>query len=203
MHEHTLAPSTQKLFDKLAQNSWVSDFYLAGGTALALHLGHRISVDLDFFNKQDFNEALIISKLSDIGKLEVFQKSLQSITGSVDDVKVSFLGYKYPLLKPGTKLKDIALASVEDIACMKLDALSSRGTKRDFIDLYFIAKVIPLSVIFEMFEKKYALIKYNMLHIKKSLTYFIDAEDDPMPKMIVPVTWKEVKDYFTEQVMDL
>ena len=203
MHEHTLAPSTQKLFDKLAQNSWVSDFYLAGGTALALHLGHRISVDLDFFNKQDFNEALIISKLSDIGKLEVFQKSLQSITGSVDDVKVSFLGYKYPLLKPGTKLKDIALASVEDIACMKLDALSSRGTKRDFIDLYFIAKVIPLSVIFEMFEKKYALIKYNMLHIKKSLTYFIDAEDDPMPKMIVPVTWNEVKDYFTEQVMDL
>ena len=75
--------------------------------------------------------------------------------------------------------------------------------KKNFIDLYFIAKVIPLSVIFEMFEKKYALIKYNMLHIKKSLTYFIDAEDDPMPKMIVPVTWNEVKDYFTEQVMDL
>ncbi len=199
MHEETLAKPTLKLFEKMAKNSWISDYYLAGGTALALRLGHRVSVDLDFFSENDFNEAALVDKLVPIGDLRVLQKSPQSVIGSIDGVKFSFLGYKYPILQSGIKWKGITIASVEDIACMKLDALSSRGTKRDFIDLYFIAKQIPLPTVVKLFETKFAKIKYNMLHIKKSLVYFDDAEGDPMPNMLLPIKWSEVKEYFIKQ----
>lgn len=201
MHKETIAKPARKLLDKLALSSWISDFYLAGGTALALNLGHRVSVDLDFFSERDFNEDDLISKLSSVGDLEVLQKAPQSVTGALDGVKFSFLGYKYPLLKTGSIFNGIGIASIEDIACMKLDALSSRGTKRDFVDIYFIAKIIQLEEIFRLFEKKYASIKYNIMHIKKSLVYFNDAEGDPMPIMIASVTWNEVKKFFVDQAM--
>src|ERR1035437_6272526 len=176
MHEETLAKSTRRLFDKLAESPWISDFYLAGGTALAMRLGHRISVNLDFFSEKGFNEAALIDKLVSIGDLRIFQKASRSVTGSIDEVKVSFLGYEYPILTAGTLWSGVTIASMEDIACMKLDALSSRGTKRDFIDLYFIAEQIPLARILKSFERKYASIKFNVLHIKKSLVYFRSEE---------------------------
>jgi predicted nucleotidyltransferase component of viral defense system len=203
MHEETLAKPTRKLFDKLAESPWISDFYLAGGTALAMRLGHRVSVDLDFFSEKAFNEAALIDKLVSIGDLRIFQKAPRSVTGSIDEVKVSFLGYEYPILTTGTLWSGVTIASMEDIACMKLDALSSRGTKRDFIDLYFIAKQIPLIDILRLFEQKFAAIRYNILHIKKSLVYFEDAESEPMPKMLVPVEWRAVKEFFIQQALSL
>src|ERR1043165_1813504 len=144
MHEEILAQPTRNLFDKLSSYPWLSESYLAGGTALALRLGHRMSVDLDFFGTVLFEESILIEKLSQVGKLEIFQKAMHSATGSIDGVKFSFLGYTYPLQNKSTELKGIAIASIEDIACMKLDALSSRGTKRDFVDVYFICKKIGL-----------------------------------------------------------
>ncbi|MFA6295069.1 MAG: nucleotidyl transferase AbiEii/AbiGii toxin family protein [Candidatus Paceibacterota bacterium] len=203
MHEETLAKSTKVLLDKLSKVSWLSDFYLAGGTGLALQIGHRISVDLDFFTEKEFNEIDLISKLSSIGDLEVIQRSSQSITGTLDEVKFSFLGYKYPILNSCMEHNGVRIASIEDIACMKLDALSSRGTKRDFIDLYFIAKKIPMTSILELFEQKYATVKYNMMHIKKSMVYFDDTKDDPTPNMIIPVEWEDIKKFFAEQVVNL
>src|ERR1039458_930724 len=203
MHEETLAKPTRKLFDTLGSKAWLSNFYLAGGTALALQLGHRMSVDLDFFSAVEFSEQEVIEQLREIGPLEIFQTARQSVTGALEGVKFSFLGYKYPVLKRGEPWHDIAIASVEDIACMKLDALSNRGTKRDFIDVYFIAKKIPLPRMLDLFVQKYSTIGFNLLHVKKSLVYFNDAEDDPMPGMLQPADWTEVKQFFVAEVKNL
>jgi hypothetical protein len=86
---------------------------------------------------------------------------------------------------------------------MKLDALSSRGTKRDLVDLYCIAKQLPLPEMLALFQKKYASVHYNLLHIKKSLVYFDDAEGDPLPDMRVPVQWSEVKEFFKREAVHL
>jgi hypothetical protein len=129
MNEETLAGPTRELFRTLAGYPWLSDFYLAGNTAPALELGHRTSVNLDFFTEKPFDEANIIKNLARIGRLEILQKERHSVIGILEGVKFSFLGYPYPLLNPMLLSEGTSLASVENIACMKLDALASRGTK--------------------------------------------------------------------------
>ncbi len=203
MHEETLAVPTQSLFRKLANYPWLSDFYLAGGTALALQLGHRTSIDLDFFTEKPFDEAKTVENLLKVGKLEILQKEIRSVIGILDEVKFSFLGYPYPLLRPPLLFRGARIASVEDIACMKLDALASRGTKRDFIDLYCITKRLLLGELMTLFQEKYTSVHYNLLHVKKSLVYFDDAEGDPLPDMQVPVEWHEVKEYFRKEAVNL
>jgi hypothetical protein len=197
-----MAPATRKLFEKLGQRPWLSDFYLAGGTALALQLGHRTSVDLDFFSEKTFDEERIVQSLAVLGRLQILEKSEQSVTGILDGVKFSFLGYQYPTLQPGLVFDGIDIASIEDIACMKLDALSSRGSKRDFVDVYFIAqKNIPLPDLFDLFERKYASIRLNVVHVKKSLVFFEDAETEPMPAMLMPAVCILVMTLFREQAV--
>jgi hypothetical protein len=97
----------------------------------------------------------------------------------------------------------VLIADIEDIACMKLDALANRGTKRDFIDLYCIAQQLPLPDVIVLFQKKYASVHYNLLHIKKSLVYFDDAEEEPLPDMHVPIQWNEVKEFFKREAVKL
>lgn len=199
MHEETMAPATRRLFEKLAKFAWMSRFYLAGGTALALHLGHRISVDLDFFAERDLDESVLVQNLARLGNFHLLARSEQSVIGVLDGVKVSFLRYSYPDIGERSDYLGIRIASVEDIACMKCNAISSPGTKRDFIDLFFIVQRIPIAEILRRFEWKYASVAYNIIHVKKSLLFFADAEDDVMPKMIERVEWSEVKDFFIGQ----
>ncbi len=98
----------------------------------------------------------------------------------------------------------LAIADIRDIACMKLDALASRGTKRDFVDIYCIAQTgLTLPEMIALFEKKYAELNYNLLHLKKSLVFFDDAEHDPMPRMIKEIAWREVKKFFQEETKKL
>lgn len=180
---------------------FLKNFYLAGGTAAALYLGHRISADLDFFTKQPFNESLFISKIAKLGKFQLEKKSEQTVISILDHTKVSFFGYNYPLLLPLKKMNGINIAHIIDIACMKIDAISSRGTKRDFVDIYFIAKeIMPLPKILKFFKKKYRTIGYNMMHVRKSLVYFTDAEKEPMPKMLKSADWKVIKSFFQTEV---
>ena len=145
----------------------------------------------------------LMEDLMVIGKLEILQKERQSVSGILDSVKFSFLGYPYPLLKPATLFQGVLIADIEDIACMKLDALANRGTKRDFIDLYCIAQQLPLPDVIVLFQKKYASVHYNLLHIKKSLVYFDDAEEEPLPDMHVPIQWNEVKEFFKREAVKL
>ncbi|MCK4308846.1 MAG: nucleotidyl transferase AbiEii/AbiGii toxin family protein [Candidatus Atribacteria bacterium] len=101
-------------------------------------------------------------------------------------------------LAGGTGIK---VADLRDIGCMKIDAISSRGTKRDFIDLFFICKeVISLKNLLSLFKRKYKSVNYNMMHILKSLAYFEDAENNPMPKMTVPASWQEIKSFLKKEI---
>ncbi len=106
----------------------------------------------------------------------------------------------YPVLFPSHVFRGIQVADPRDIACMKLSAVARRGTKRDFVDLYAAAHRFGLAEISPMFDRKYAGSRHNPVHLQKSLTYFRDAEADPMPHMLTPASWEEIKRYFTTEV---
>lgn len=127
------------------------------------------------------------------------------MTGRFIGTKISFFYYDYPLLKKFMSYSGINLASLEDIGCMKIDAVSSQGKKRDFIDLFFILKKrnMELKDIIDHFRKKYKKAGYNLLHVLKSLVYFDDADKDPELLMIEDVKWQAVKDFFVDQVKQL
>lgn len=199
-----LSKQTQANLESLKNLSFVKKYYLAGGTALSLHFGHRFSYDLDFFSLTPERKEIIRSGLSSLGSLEILQNDEGTFNGKLDSVKLSFFIYPYKLLVPAVDFNGIAVADIPDISSMKIDAISSRGTKRDFIDLYFICnKFKPLEELFLLFEKKYSGVKFNMLHIIKSLVYFVDAEDQEMPEMIEKVSWEEVKKFFENEVVRL
>lgn len=177
-------------------------FYLAGGTALALFFGHRISHDLDFFRRSPFDEKKLAERLRGAGSFSIETIGQGTLSGQFETTRLSFFHYPYPLLKPLRRQGGIQAAAPEDIACMKLDAVASRGTKRDFIDIYIIVKKtgMPLAGLLKRFSRKYKGLSYNLMHIKKSLVYFSDAESDPMPRMLEPLNWKEVKRFLASEM---
>ena len=189
-----LHPRTKRVLESLVPFlATHPSFYLAGGTGLALQLGHRQSVDLDFFSSQPWDSRSLKTDLTALGSLSVRYEDAKTLDGALDDVKISFFAYPYPLLFPVKSEGGIPLADERDIAAMKLDVVSSRGSRKDFVDLYFLLKKHTIFEIFGFFQKKYQNISYNKVHIVKSLAYFEDAEQDPDPLMVQPASWDEVK----------
>lgn len=204
MFTETLSQSTRSNLEILKKAGVVSSFYLAGGSAVALYLGHRLSFDLDFFTSEPFPAGELILRMSNQGELKVIERSANTILANFNGERVSFFVYPYPLSFPTQSFRGILLADLRDIAPMKLDAISSRGTKRDFIDLYFISlEGINLETVFDLFQKKYAMVSYNLFHLIKSLSYFEDAEKDEMPRMLKPVSWEAIKKFFSEEARRL
>jgi len=199
MHKEVLSKKTERLLIKI--KDICKDFYLVGGTALALQVGHRKSIDLDWFSKKSFSVRQLKIKLKKIGKLKIIQEEEYTLNCVLDGVRLSFFRYPYKNISSLIKYENIKLASIKDIACMKIDAISSRGSKKDFIDLYFILKKFSLEELLKMFDKKYKGIEYNRLHILKSLSYFEEAEKDPMPIMLKGIKWSDVKDKIKEEVI--
>lgn len=203
-HFESLPKETQSAFALLASIE-IASFYLAGGTALALAFGHRISADLDFFSKEAFGEQLLINTLSATDGFSLEKREPGTIHANIDATKISFFHYPYPLLEEPKVLNGIRIASVRDIACMKLDAISQRGAKRDFVDLYVITQHEPsLREVFLDYQKKYEKLNVNMMHIRKGLVYFDDAEEEPMPRMLnATVSWETVKSFFLREAKKL
>jgi len=144
-HAEVISAEVADTAGRLTGLEALRDFYLAGGTALALHLGHRRSVDLDFFSADPFNQDLLVATLQALPEFSLVAKSTQTLHLNVSGTKVSFIGYSYPLLFPLELFRGLAVADVRDIACMKLSALASRGSRRDFIDLYVAAQRLRTS----------------------------------------------------------
>jgi hypothetical protein len=195
-HRKVIPASTETTLCSLRDAHLLEHFYLAGGTALALQFGHRLSLDLDFFSPELFNEESLLQHLQTLAGFAVAAKAPYTLHVTVQETKVSFLGYAYPVLFPTHKFLDVAVADPRDIACMKVSAIASRGTKRDFIDLYVSAEHYGLKEILRLFDQKYTRTHYSMIHILKSLTFFTDAEKDPMPHMLVTLDWDKVKQFF-------
>lgn len=201
MHPEVLSKGRSRLAEKLAGSNMTESFYLAGGTALALRLGHRMSEDLDFFSNASFSIDELVRDLASLGKMVVDRREPGTLVGSLSGVRISFLSYGYPLVNKVWSWSGLQIADPVDIACMKLIAVGDRGLKRDFIDMYFLLReVLDLDALFDAMETKYAGIDYNRVHLLKGLTFFDDAEADPMPKMLVPVDWEEAKAAITQEV---
>lgn len=194
-----LPADQKKLFDTLKQNAWIGEFYLAGGTGLALQYRHRKSVDFDFFNKNDFINDEVLEALRSTGDVEVQSEAKNTLHTLVNNIRVSFLGYKYPLLRDPLTLDHLKIADHLDIACMKLSAIVSRGTKKDFIDLFYLLENFALEDLFQYYSKKYPVADYRYI-LLKSLVYFEDADQDPMPVLYEPVRWEEVKNKIIKEV---
>ena len=197
----TLSKNTKKALALLSDFPFPEKTYLAGGTACALHLGHRISVDLDFFTPIKFDSKAVLHALKDHGEFKLEQQSWGTILGLFSEVKFSLFVYEYPLLFPSHSFQRIPIADLRDIAAMKIEAISSRGIKRDFMDLYFICQSgIALKEILDLYDRKYQQHKSNTIHILKSLIYFVDADATAVPKMLKTVDWKKVKRFFEDEV---
>jgi hypothetical protein len=176
------------------------EFYLAGGTAVYYYLGQRESLDLGFFTKKslDFSryQHLFLPH-------SVLFFSNDTIHAQVDGTRVSFFLYPYALLRPTTLLDPIELAHLEDILCMKVNAIINRGSRKDFTDVYFIMKELRITAkrCVELFIAKYGA--YNPLVVSKAMSYFEDAENEPELKALKPVSWQEVKDFFITRFTEL
>lgn len=203
MFEQILSKNAKNVLAAIGKTDVLNNAYMAGGTALALQIGHRDSYDFDFFTEKKFDEKAVLQKLMSLSlDFELERKEWQTILAYIDKVRFSLFFYEYPLLFPARKFLNIDIADIQDIAPMKIAAISDRGVKRDFIDLYFIVerkKILTLAESFVLYDKKFKNLNQNKIHILKSLVYFEDAERDAMPKMHEKVSWKEVKDYFKKE----
>ncbi len=193
LHFDVLPDVQLRLFETLSSQTFINDFYLAGGTCLALQIGHRRSIDFDFFIPADFDTSDIISMLTKIGKYQRDNEERNTINGSLNGVQISFFGYKYKIIDDFKICNKIRIAGLKDIAAMKLEAIAGRGSKKDFIDMFFLLKQYTLKEIFSFHASKYGIGLSNQYHLLKSLVYFADAEAEAMPVMIVPIDWNDVK----------
>jgi nucleotidyltransferase AbiEii toxin of type IV toxin-antitoxin system len=181
-------------------------FYLAGGTALAIHLGHRMSVDLDWFTSHPFADSLILAQSLRTANmnLDIHQVSPGTLHGSIQNVRVTFLQFQYPLLKPLEHWKemDCELAALEDLACMKLSAIAQRGARKDFCDLYALGKTtFSLQKMLGFYQRKFSI--RDIGSVLYGLVYFDDAENERMPRMLWDVTWRDIKKTIIEWVKDI
>jgi nucleotidyltransferase AbiEii toxin of type IV toxin-antitoxin system len=181
-------------------------FYLAGGTALALHLGHRRSVDLDWFTGGPFEEPLrLVQRLREAG-ISFITEAVDSGTlhGTLSRVRVTLLEYGYPLLQPLHHWEEMncQLAALLDLATMKLSALAQRGARKDFVDLYALVQSgLPLQQMLQAYRQRFGV--QDLSHVLYSLVFFDDAEREPMPKMFWRIRWPAIKKAIRQWVHEL
>jgi len=195
LHYETIDSATLELLKQLQSIQLFEQLRLVGGTALALQLGHRKSIDLDLFGNIDSDVLEINNILSRLGKVTQLRDSTNIHIYQVNGIKVDIVNYTYPWLSGIIQSDELRIARYEDIAAMKIAAITGRGTKKDFIDLYFLLKEFGLDKMIDLYQKKYK--DGSVFMALKSVVYFEDSEKDQMPNMLVDVDWREVKEAIT------
>lgn len=204
MYWNVIDQNRKNVLKKVTDNISISKYYMAGGTALALQNGTRESFDFDFFVQEEFDTKILLNELEKLGNVKVTYMSNDTLHCILDEVQLTFLYFTNPLIKELLKAdnyNNLYLASIIDIATMKLIAISQRGTKKDFFDLYNICTKYNYSLkdIFNFLEVKYSKDKLNYFHILKSVVYFEDAEDEVLPKTYIEYNWEDIKSFFKKQ----
>ena len=204
LHFSAVPSATRRALDICAKLPFLKQggWYLAGGTALALQVGHRESVDLDFFTvRKSFREEHIEQLLLKAGKWKSTLRDIGTVYGELNGAKMSFIAY--PFFHPRKArvcYESVAMVTPPDTAVMKIIAISQRGRKRDFLDLYWLCNNGEvLGEVLRRVIRQYPQ-KHNIPHLLKSLAYFDDAEEDPMPKLFFKASWREIKAYFVREV---
>ena len=195
----TVEPHTLELLRSLMTMPLLSGTRLVGGTSLALQYGHRNSVDLDFFGSLDDDLLAFRDSLESISHVNVIKETKTIRIYDIDGVKIDFVDYsRYPWLTDAVEEDGLRLASPKDIAAMKVNAIEGRGTRKDFIDIYFILQHYSLNEILGFYQEKYP--EHSLFRALMSLSYFEDAEKQMMPKMYVSVSWEEMKAYIIKEI---
>jgi hypothetical protein len=201
MHPKVLDPDAWSLVRRLVSEGVTSGWKLAGGTGLALQIGHRFSDDLDFFRHEAFEVPDLIQSLSKIGRISVQSRAEDTLHAVVEGTRLSFLRAEAPLLFDGTPYRGIEIADPQDIVVMKIVAIGGRGSRKDFVDLYFYLRGGgSLETAFKLLRRRFTHVDYNEYHLMKSLVFFDDAEAEPMPRMLREVTWDKVRKTIIEEV---
>lgn len=201
LHLETLTPEALDLLRRIQSRPEFKDTRLVGGAALGLHFGHRTSLDLDLFGKWEPTPPLELALSKCAGRVvkEGGDERLQFF--SADGIKIDCVTYPYDWLKPAVDAEGLRIAAVEDIAAMKIAAATNRGTRKDFVDIYFILRQYPLDVILDWYAAKYP--DGNLYLVLRSLVYFDDAEMEPMPNVLEPLDWESVKRLISDSVKAL
>lgn len=200
LHYQTVEPNTLELLKSLMEKPYLQQFILVGGTALSLQIGHRKSVDLDMFTIEDFATDDIVPLQSTDYDLKIIFQNPKTLICSINDIKMDFIRFKYKIIRPIVETDNIRLVSVDDIAGMKLDAITGRGKKKDFFDLYYLLKIYSIEKLFDLFLEKYP--HQTLLHVARSMSYFVDAAPDPFV-FDKTVTWEKVKQAIANQIRKL
>lgn len=195
----TIVPDTLELLKRLSQEPFLKECRLVGGTALALQYGHRSSIDLDFFGSFDIDGEGMLKVLKNYGNVEKQKISTNIRIFDINGVKVDFVNYSiYPWLENPIEEDGLRLASPKDIAAMKINAIEGRGSKKDFIDVYYLLQHFSLEEILDFYAKKYP--NFSIYRALMSLTYFVDAEKLEMPTMFVDFDWEQCKSFILSEV---
>jgi predicted nucleotidyltransferase component of viral defense system len=194
----TVDKRTLALLREIQSHEMFSQVRLVGGTSLALQYGHRKSIDLDFFGQIEAESLEVSDVLSTMGSVQVLKRTPAIQIYEVDGIKVDMVKYNVPWLEEPLLIDGLVLANEKDIAAMKIGAITGRGSKKDFIDLFFLLKKLSLSEIMELYKKKFA--DANILLALKSLLYFSDAENSDSPEMLLPIDWEDLKVHITKEV---
>lgn len=198
LYQQTVSPRLLEILIALMNDPLFTNFQLAGGTSLALQIGHRESIDIDLFGSEELDELEISDFLAKQGQFQILKKSKNILIYAVDGVKIDLVNYRYPWLYPFLSIENLRLSDQRDIAALKLNAISGRGSKKDFIDLFFLLEKYSLSEMIGFYNQKYK--EGSSFLVLKSLTYFEDADLEDAPKMLIPVDWEEVKNRINNEV---
>ena len=197
----TIVPDTLELLKRLTQEPFLKDCRLVDGTALALQFGHRSSIDLDFFGSFDIDGEEMFGILRKYGRVDKQKLSTNIRIFDINGVKVDIVNYSiYPWLETPVEEDGLRLASPKDIAAMKINAIEGRGSKKDFIDIYFLLQLFSLEEILDFYAKKYP--NFSIYRALMSLTYFADAEKNVMPTMFVDFDWEQGKNFILNKVKE-
>jgi len=178
----------------------LKDFYMVGGTALSLFIGHRISIDIDLFTEKDFDSSLLLQNLQNLYSITTAKSITNGLFGFINDVKIDLIAHKYPLCKPIHIEEGIRMVSLEDLGAMKLHAIVNNGTRlKDFIDVYYLLEHLPLQVLLSGYESKYP--GANVQLAKTALNYHQDV-DFSIPIMVThpPLNWGKIKNRLSEAI---
>lgn len=197
----TIVPDTLELLKHLSQEPFLKDCRLVDGTALALQYGHRSSIDLDFFGAFDIDGDEMFGILKSYGNVEKQKVSSNIRIFDINGVKVDIVNYSiYPWLENSVEEEGLRLASPKDIAAMKVNAIEGRGSRKDFVDMYFLLQHFSLEEVLDFYAQKYP--NYSLYRALMSLTYFADAEKFNMPTMYVDFDWEECKSFVLSKVKE-
>jgi hypothetical protein len=194
LHKETVSESTLELLIQIQQKAYLKGFHLVGGTALALRIGHRKSIDIDLFSNFNFDVAQMLENLSADYPFKLFFSANNTLKGSIGEVQLDILAHRYPLICEPLHVENISMLSVQDIIAMKLNAIATSGQRvKDFIDIYYLLDEYSVAEMIDFYKRKYS--QYNEVNVLKSLTWFDDVNLSDWPILLrnPKLKWTNIK----------